>query len=258
MFPGGTKQGVTGDNTKNWKQTTTLALRVDTPNYQVSCDLACKKSGGNSGDGIRQLASSVRQGQNSTAWRELLEWLLRCEVEPRCGKQFAEYLARLVSSVSWPMVTKWPLIKARDCVFKLNSMKHLDERKPEGWVLYDGSCGFCSRWVPFCEETLKKRGFRIAPLQSDWVAGELNLPKDELVSDLRLLLANREQLRGAEVYRYLMKRIWWAKPLYLLSILPVLRTLFDAGYRVFADNRYWISRACHLPALDESKQKYPH
>ena len=132
-------------------------------------------------------------------------------------------------------------------------MKHLDKRKPEGWVLYDGACGFCSRWVPFWESTLKKRGFHIAPLQSEWVARKLNLSQEELASDLRLVLANGKQLRGAEVYRYLMKRIWWAKPLYLLSILPVLRTLFDAGYRAFADNRYWISRVCHLPKVDESK-----
>ena len=57
-----------------------------------------------------------------------------------------------------------------------------------------------------------------------------------------------EKLAGAEVYRYLMRRIWWATPLYFLSTLPILRDLFNAGYRAFADNRYWISRSCHLPA----------
>ena len=122
----------------------------------------------------------------------------------------------------------------------------------KGWVLYDGSCGFCSRWVPFWESTLRKRGFHIAPLQSDWVAGNCNLSQEELTSDLRLLLSNGEQLRGAEVYRYLMRRIWWATPVYLLSVLPLLRTLFNAGYRAFADNRYWISRTCHLPGADRN------
>ena len=120
-------------------------------------------------------------------------------------------------------------------------------------MLYDGACGFCSRWVSFWENTLKKRGFRIAPLQSDWVGEKLRLSDGELASDFRLLLANGEQLAGAEAYRYLMRRIWWATPLYLISILPVFRTLFDAGYRAFADNRYFISRACHFPAIDETK-----
>jgi predicted DCC family thiol-disulfide oxidoreductase YuxK len=123
----------------------------------------------------------------------------------------------------------------------------------KGWVLYDGDCGFCSRWVPFWEKTLAKRGFRIAPLQADWVADKFNLTKNELTADFRLLLADGEKLTGADVYRYLMRRIWWARPLYFFSTLPVLRGLFNAGYRAFADNRYWISRACHVPARRDSK-----
>lgn len=119
-------------------------------------------------------------------------------------------------------------------------------------MLYDGNCGFCSRWVPFWENTLKKRGFRIAPLQTDWVAEKFNLSQDELTSDFRLLLADGEKLAGAEVYRYLMRRIWWATPLYFLALLPILRNLFDAGYRAFADNRYWISRTCHVPVRKDS------
>ncbi len=116
-----------------------------------------------------------------------------------------------------------------------------------GWVLYDGSCGFCSWWVPYWEETLLKRGFRIAPLQTDWVIEKLNLSATELSQDLRLLLSSGEHLQGADVYRYLMKRIWWAHPLYLLSVLPVLRKVFDWGYRTFAANRFRISKACGLP-----------
>jgi predicted DCC family thiol-disulfide oxidoreductase YuxK len=118
----------------------------------------------------------------------------------------------------------------------------------KGWVLYDGTCGFCSRWVPLWESTLKKRGFCIAPLQADWVSERFAVSEQELTSDFRLLLANGETLAGAEVYRYLMRRIWWATPLYVLSVLPIFRTLFDAGYRAFADNRYRISRTCRLPA----------
>jgi predicted DCC family thiol-disulfide oxidoreductase YuxK len=117
-----------------------------------------------------------------------------------------------------------------------------------GWVLYDGACGFCSRWVPSWENTLRKRGFLIASLQADWVAEKFNLSENEVTSDFRLLLAHGEKLAGAAVYRYLMRRIWWATPLYFLSTLPILRDLFNAGYRAFADNRYWISRSCHLPA----------
>ena len=114
-----------------------------------------------------------------------------------------------------------------------------------GWVLYDDSCGFCRRWIPFWRETLLRRGFEIAPLQSDWVA-RIVAPEEDRLFDLRLLLADGTQVRGANVYRHVMRRIWWAYPLYLLAIAPLLRRIFDWSYRTFAINRYRISRACRL------------
>lgn len=117
-----------------------------------------------------------------------------------------------------------------------------------GWVLYDDSCGFCRRWIPFWQSTLKKRGFLIAPLQSEWVEDKLGASREEVLEDLRLLLADGSQVRGADVYRYVMKRIWWARPLHLLSVAPILRNAFDWGYRTFAANRYRISRSCRLPS----------
>jgi predicted DCC family thiol-disulfide oxidoreductase YuxK len=130
----------------------------------------------------------------------------------------------------------------------------IKKEEPIGWVLYDDSCGFCRWWVPFWAGALSKRGFAIAPLQSKWVMQRLEMPNDEdadLLIDLRLLLADGSQVRGADVYRYVMRRIWWAYPLYLLSVAPLLRGAFDWGYRTFADNRYRFSRACRLPATAE-------
>ncbi len=118
--------------------------------------------------------------------------------------------------------------------------------EPIGFVLYDDSCGFCRRWIPFWETTLRKRGFAIASLQSKWVADRLNVAQEDLLFDLRLLLADGSQVRGADVYRYVMRRIWWAYPLYVLSSAPLLRTIFDWGYRTFANNRYQFSLACRL------------
>jgi predicted DCC family thiol-disulfide oxidoreductase YuxK len=120
--------------------------------------------------------------------------------------------------------------------------------EPIGFVLYDDYCGFCRRWVPFWETTLRRRGFAIAPLQAPWVAEQLEVSQEDLLSDVRLLLADGEQVRGANVYRYVMRHIWWAYPIYLLSSAPLLRKAFDWGYRAFANNRYRFSRACRLPA----------
>jgi predicted DCC family thiol-disulfide oxidoreductase YuxK len=126
-------------------------------------------------------------------------------------------------------------------------MKQLAEHEqPLGWILYDNSCGFCRRWVPFWEHVLRRRGFKIAPLQADWVRSKLHLNEAELLRDLRLLLADDSQVCGADVYRYATRRIWWAWPVYLFSITPGLRNLFDWGYRTFAANRYRVSSACGL------------
>ena len=119
-------------------------------------------------------------------------------------------------------------------------------QEPLGWILYDGSCGFCRTWVPFWEKSLRRRGFAIAALQEDWVMDKLKLPPETLVNDLRLLLADGSHLAGAAVYRYAMRRIWWAWPLYVFSIIPGGRQLFDLGYRVFARNRHRVSAACGL------------
>ena len=117
-----------------------------------------------------------------------------------------------------------------------------------GWILYDDSCGFCRRWVPFWETALRSRGFDIAPLQADWVRAKLQLNETDLLRDLRLLLANGSQICGADVYRYATRRIWWAWPVYLFSVTPGLRRVFDWGYQTFAANRYRVSIACGLSA----------
>lgn len=113
-------------------------------------------------------------------------------------------------------------------------------------VLYDDCCGFCRRWVRFWGPALVRHGFSVAPLQCPWVAKAIPLPTDELLGDVRLLLPTGEHLRGAEVYRHVMRRIWWAWPFYVLSVTPGFSLLFDLAYRAFARHRHRFSRACGL------------
>ncbi len=122
--------------------------------------------------------------------------------------------------------------------------------EPSAFVLYDGACGFCSRWVPFWKPTLEKRGIGIATLQEPWVAARLaatGIPAAGQLDDLRILVEpTNEVVSGADAYRWAFRRIWWATPLWLLSITPGLRRLFDRGYRLFAENRYRVSKTCRL------------
>ncbi len=122
-----------------------------------------------------------------------------------------------------------------------------------GWILYDDECGFCRRWVPFWEPTLRRRGFDVAPLQAPWVQERLKGIDGDPLDDLRLLLRDGNLISGAEAYRYAMRRIWWAYPIFLLSRAPVLSALFDASYRTFARHRNRVSRACGLPGASEQE-----
>ena len=84
------------------------------------------------------------------------------------------------------------------------------------------------------------------PVAGGLGAGPPDLPADRLLDDLRLLLADGSHRAGAEVYRYAMRRIWWAWPLYLFATIPGGRQVFDWGYRTFARHRHRVSDACGL------------
>jgi predicted DCC family thiol-disulfide oxidoreductase YuxK len=117
----------------------------------------------------------------------------------------------------------------------------------EGWVLYDGDCGICSRWVPSWSPTLQRLGLAVAPLQSPWVQKRTGIPVETLLTDIRLLRPDGRLISGADVYRFVMRRLWWTYPLYLLSSVPGFRVLFDQGYRALARHRRQISASCGLP-----------
>jgi predicted DCC family thiol-disulfide oxidoreductase YuxK len=123
-------------------------------------------------------------------------------------------------------------------------------KQPLAWVLYDGTCGFCSRWVPFWKGTLERHGIGIADLREPWVAerlGAKGVAAENLLDDLRILVAESgDVIPGADAYRWAFRRIWWAWPFWALSVTPGLRQLFDGGYRAFAENRYRVSKACRI------------
>jgi predicted DCC family thiol-disulfide oxidoreductase YuxK len=125
---------------------------------------------------------------------------------------------------------------------------------PANWVLYDGGCGFCARWVQFWKPTLAKRGIGIAALQDSWVIERLNLPPEDLLRDIRLLTADDKLHSGADVYLQVTRQIWWAWPFFAVFSLPGFNLLIHAGYRWFARNRYCVSHACRLDTRGDSKK----
>lgn len=117
----------------------------------------------------------------------------------------------------------------------------------KGWVLYDGNCGFCFRWVHFWKKVLERRGFGLKDLQSASTDGTLRVSQENLLDDIRVVTPSGQLESGANAYLYVARRIWWAWPFYAIFRLPGCNWILWQGYRWFNRNRYRISRHCPLP-----------
>jgi predicted DCC family thiol-disulfide oxidoreductase YuxK len=120
-------------------------------------------------------------------------------------------------------------------------------RPRDGWILYDGRCGFCFRWVHFWRKAVERRGFAIKDLQSASAEGMLQIPEENLLDDVQVLRRSGKLESGANAYLYVSRRIWWAWPFYAVFRLPGFNWMLWRGYRWFNRNRYRISRHCPLP-----------
>lgn len=138
------------------------------------------------------------------------------------------------------------------------SVNDTSEQPPVGWVLYDESCGICRSWVPRWRGTFHRAGFEIAPLQAEWIRTRIGIAEDESLRDFRILFVDGRQCVGADAYRALMRRIWWARPLaWVASIWPI-SLLFDLAYRCFANNRHRISQACGMNSAGDTTKPMQH
>jgi predicted DCC family thiol-disulfide oxidoreductase YuxK len=134
-------------------------------------------------------------------------------------------------------------------------------RHAHGWLFYDRDCGFCTRTARWLAPALTKRGIAIAPLQDSRVGALLGLSDEDLLVEMRVLLADGAcgghqpegrqtdsrqsdgnqstctQFGGAKAVVALAREIWWARPFLWLSKLPGGMRALDAGYRWVASHR---------------------
>ena len=112
------------------------------------------------------------------------------------------------------------------------------EAWPRGWVLYDGDCALCRKWVARFERTLTVRGFDLAPLQSPWVIECLDLPEHELLSRMRVLTRDGRDFAGADALVCLARHVWWAWPFALAAHLPFGMPALRRAYDFVAQHRH--------------------
>src|SRR5579862_7952790 len=130
---------------------------------------------------------------------------------------------------------------------KLANRDSEDDLPREGWILYDGRCGFCFRWVHLWQKVIERRGVAIKDLQSALADRTLQIPEENLLDDIQVLTREGKLESGADAYLYVSRKIRWAWPFYAVFRLPGFNWMLWRGYRWFNRNRYRISRHCPLP-----------
>lgn len=127
-----------------------------------------------------------------------------------------------------------------------------------GWLFFDADCAFCTALARRFSGILGPRGYRLAPLQDPRVPALLDLPPDQLLTEMRLLTADGAQFGGADAFIFLAREIWWAWPIYALAQIPGVRTLIRVGYHWVAANRRCSSGACQAPHSSASAAGETH
>jgi predicted DCC family thiol-disulfide oxidoreductase YuxK len=117
-------------------------------------------------------------------------------------------------------------------------------RRARGWLFYDADCDFCTRFARWLAPSLARQGFALAPLQDPRVADLLGLPSEELLLEMRLLLEDGKQYGGADAIVALARKIWWARPLAWLAVVPGVKYALRAGYRWVASHRKCAAATC--------------
>jgi predicted DCC family thiol-disulfide oxidoreductase YuxK len=130
----------------------------------------------------------------------------------------------------------------------------------EALVLYDGTCGFCSRTVRWLVARDTARHLRYAPLQGQ-TAAELRgrgLAIPDELSSLVLVSGEEIWLRSRAVFRIMRRLPWPWRALSWLGVLPTWLT--DGGYRLVARSRYRLggrADVCELRAPEERVRFLP-
>ncbi|MGB7284537.1 MAG: DCC1-like thiol-disulfide oxidoreductase family protein [Candidatus Acidiferrum sp.] len=117
-------------------------------------------------------------------------------------------------------------------------------RHARGWLFFDVECAFCTRIARWLAPILERRGIAAAPLQDPRVGALLGMSREELLREMRLLLADGAQYGGADVAVALAREIWWARPLAWFARLPGMMELLRRGYARQAARRDCAAASC--------------
>ncbi|MCA9039871.1 MAG: DUF393 domain-containing protein [Planctomycetaceae bacterium] len=108
-------------------------------------------------------------------------------------------------------------------------------------IFYDGDCPLCRREIEMIRGKDKKNHLGFVDISNvNFCPEEYGQSKQDLMAVLHARKPNGEWITGVEVFREMYSAIGWSSIVWLTR-LPVIKSLLDAAYSVFARNRLWIT-----------------
>lgn len=126
----------------------------------------------------------------------------------------------------------------------------------ENWqveVFFDGDCPLCKREINWLRKRDKDKRVKFTDIASaEFDASVLGKTQDELMARIHGRLPNGAWIEGVEVFRQLYSAVgfgWLVAP----TRLPLIRSLLDLGYRIFARYRLRLTGRCDTGKCATSK-----
>ena len=125
--------------------------------------------------------------------------------------------------------------------------------EPDGLILFDGVCVFCSRWVQFVLDHDQDRRFRFTSVQSPYGrALALRHGVDPETPETNAVVMDGRIWFKSDVALKVLAALPGTRPLGALRLVP--RGLRDAAYDLIARNRYRLfgrAEVCMIPAAGD-------
>ncbi len=121
-------------------------------------------------------------------------------------------------------------------------------------VIYDGTCGLCSRSVQFILKNERNQNLMFAPLQSLFSIRVLkeNGLKSSFNESILLYENGKLYFKSNAVLRIIPYLKWYFYPLMILWLIP--NFIRDKFYDLIARNRKRFSKVCKLPNPKQSNR----
>ena len=124
-----------------------------------------------------------------------------------------------------------------------------DLTNESGCIAFDAECSFCTKLARRFAPLLRRHGFGVVPLQTPWVMEFLARDQKELLSEMRLVTSNGRISGGADELIDIARHIWWARPLFWIAHISVVRSALRSCYRWVAQHRSCLGHSCSIEAI---------